>query len=91
MNAFMLEGWTPILLSGILFMVIVFFISRKVSKRAIYSLALVLSLICIGVVISSMTVVGGWEGMGIAIVAISILIGIWIGTIIGIANRKVSI
>lgn len=91
MNAFMLEGWTPILLSGILFMVIVFFISRKVSKRALYSLALVLSLICIVVVILSMTVVGGWEGMGIAIVAISILIGIWIGTIIGIANRKVSI
>lgn len=91
MNAFMLEGWTPILLSGILFMVIVFFISRKVSKRALYSLALVLSLICIAVVILSITVFGGWEGMGIAFVAISILMGLWIGTIIGIANRKVSI
>lgn len=91
MNAFMLEGWTPILLSGILFMVIVFFISRKVSKRALYSLALVLSLLCIAVVILSITVFGGWEGMGIAFVAISILIGLWIGAIIGIANRKVSI
>lgn len=91
MNAFMLEGWTPILLSGILFMVIVFFISRKVSKRALYSLSLVLSLICIAVVILSITVFGGWEGMGIAFVAMSILVGLWIGTLIGIANRKVSI
>lgn len=87
----MLEGWTPILLLGILFLVIIFFISRKVSKKALYSLSLVLSLICIGVVILSMTVVGGWEGMGIGFVAISVLIGIWIGTVIGIANKKVSI
>lgn len=87
----MLEGWTPILLFGILSMVIVFFISRKVSKRALYSMSLVLSIICIAVVILSMTVVGGWQGMGIAFIAISILIGIWIGTVIGIANRKVSI
>lgn len=34
-------------------------------------------------------VVGGWDGMGLGFVAISVLLGTWIGTIIGISSKKV--
>lgn len=36
MDALMLEGWTPILLVGIVIALIVFFISRKISRKALF-------------------------------------------------------
>lgn len=35
MNAFMLEGWTPILLLGVVSIVMIYFTSRKVSQIAL--------------------------------------------------------
>ena len=83
MNALMLEGWTPILLSGIVFAIGMFIISRKVPRKTLFSTSTVLSMICIGVIIFSVIGVGGWEGMGIGLFTISILVGIWVGTGIG--------
>jgi len=90
MNAFMLEGWTPILLLDAIFIVGIYFISRKVSRKTLYTVSLVLSLICFGLVIYSIFVVGGWEGMGLGFVAISVLLGTWIGTIIGISSKNIN-
>lgn len=88
MNALMLEGWTPILLLGFVFAIVIFIISRKVSRKALFSIATVLSLICIGMVIYSVTVVRGWDGVGILFVTFSAFLGIWIGIIIGTINKK---
>lgn len=91
MNAFMLEGWTPILLFGAVFIVGVYFISRKVSRQALYTVSFALSLICFGLVIYSIFAVGGWEGMGLGFIAISVLLGTWVGTIISISNKNVKV
>ncbi|CAM3184570.1 YesK-like family protein [Filibacter tadaridae] len=88
MDALMLEGWTPILLFGIVFAVGMFIMSRKVSRQALFSTSAVLSLICLAVIIYSVIGVGGWEGMGLGVVSITILLGIWIGTIIGALLRS---
>ncbi|MDM5249017.1 YesK family protein [Lysinibacillus sp. G4S2] len=91
MNAFMLDGWTPILLLGAIFLVGIYFISRKVSRKTLYTVSLVFSFICFGLVLYSIFVVGGWEGMGLGFVAISVLLGTWIGTIIGISSKKINV
>lgn len=88
MDALMLEGWTPILLFGIVFAVGIFIVSRKVSRKVLFSTSVVLSLLCIGIVIYSVAGVGGWEGMGLGFVTISVFLGIWVGTLIGATLRR---
>lgn len=88
MDALMLEGWTPILLCGIVFAIGMFITSRKVSRKSLFSTSTVLSLICIGVIIYSVIGVGGWEGMGLGLFTITILVGIWIGTVFGAISRS---
>ena len=85
----MLEGWTPILLCGIVFAIGMFITSRKVSRKVLLSTATVLSLICIGLIIFSIIAVGGWEGMGLGLFMITILIGTWFGTVIGTFSRRI--
>ncbi|WP_249870727.1 YesK family protein [Oceanobacillus saliphilus] len=87
MDALMLEGWTPILLIGIAVAIIIFFISRKISRKALILVSIVLSLVCVGIVIYSREI-GGWEGFGLIFVAISGFIGIWVGTISGLMIKK---
>ncbi|WP_238602082.1 YesK-like family protein [Lysinibacillus parviboronicapiens] len=50
-----------------------------------------MSLICFAFVLYSIFVVGGWEGMGLGFVAISVLLGTWLGTIIGISSKNISV
>lgn len=88
MDAIMLEGWTPILLMGIGSAIILFFISRKISRKALFLTSTLLSLICIGVVTYSKDVVGGWEGIGLGVVTFIVFIGIWLGTIVGAVKRS---
>lgn len=88
MDALMLEGWTPILLIGIVVAIVIFFISRKISKKPLFLISIVLSLVCVGIVFYSREVVGGWEGIGLAFVTFSGLIGIWVGTISGVSIKK---
>ena len=88
MDALMLEGWTPILLCGIVFAIGMFIISRKVSRKVLLLTATVLSLICIGVIIFSKNVVGGWDGIGLAYLTVTIFAGVWIGTSIGAISKR---
>jgi len=60
----------------------------KVSRKSLFSTSTVLSLICIGVIIYSVIGVGGWDGMGLGLFTITILVGIWIGTVIGAISRS---
>lgn len=88
MDALMLDGWTPILLTGIVIAIIIFFVSRKISRKALFLTSIVLTLICVGIVIYSIKGVGGWEGMGLGIFTLSGFIGIWVGTIMGSVIKK---
>ncbi|AWE08073.1 sodium:dicarboxylate symporter [Lysinibacillus sp. 2017] len=88
MDALMLEGWTPILLCGIMFAIGMYIISRKVSRKALILTATVLSLICIGLIIFSKDVVGGWDGIFLAYFTITIFVGVWIGTFIGAISKR---
>ncbi|MBD8032948.1 MULTISPECIES: YesK family protein [Solibacillus] len=87
MDILMLDGWTPLLLIGIVAAIGIFITSRKVSRKSIFSISTVISLICIVVFIYSIIGVGGWEGMGLGIISFIILAGIWIGTFIGVASK----
>nr|WP_239534709.1 YesK-like family protein [Solibacillus kalamii] len=84
----MLDGWTPILLCGILFVFMMFFIARKVSRNVLLLTSAILSLICFGLLLFSIIVVGGWEGMGLGFFAITIFIGVWLGTVFGLVFRN---
>ncbi|ASN05384.1 YesK family protein [Virgibacillus necropolis] len=84
MNALMLEGWTPILLFGTVFAIGMFIMARKFSRKLLFSIYTVLTLICIGVIIYSVISVGGWEGMGLGFYTFSAMGGILMGTAIGI-------
>jgi len=88
MDVLMLVGWTPILLTGIVVAIIIFFISRKISRKTLFLTSIVLSLVCVGVVIYSKEVVGGWDGIGLAVVTVSVFLGVWVGTITGVIIKK---
>ena len=88
MDALMLEGWTPILLCGIVFAMGMFVTSRKVSRKVLLSTATVLSLICIGLIIYSIIGVGGWDGIGLMYLTVTIFVGVWIGTFIGAISKS---
>ena len=87
-DALMLDGWTPILLLGAIFIALIYFISRKVSRKTLYIVSLVISFLCLDLLIYSVFWVGGWEGMGLGAFTISVLLGTWIGTIIGVLIKK---
>lgn len=91
MDTLMLEGWTPLLLMGIIAAIIMFFTSKKVSKRALFIIAAILTLIGIGITIYSTEAVEGWAGFGMFYLTIIIVLGIWIGTIIGAISKQKNI
>ena len=87
MDALMLEGWTPILLCGIIFAIGMYITSRKISRNSLFATTSVLSLICIGVIIYSVIGVGGWDCVGLVFLTITIFVGVWVGTFIGVVSR----
>ncbi|WP_160196617.1 YesK family protein [Senegalia massiliensis] len=88
MDASILEVWFPLFFIGIIFTIGILAISFKVSRTFLYSISLILSLICIILFLFSITVIRRWEGLAIGFIAISSLIGTWIGTIIGMLIKK---
>ncbi|MEK5185383.1 YesK family protein [Solibacillus sp. FSL W7-1324] len=88
MDALMLEGWTPILLCGIVFAIGMYITSRKVSKKVVLLTATVLSLISVGLIIFSKDVVGGWDGIFLAYFTITCFAGVWIGTFVGTLSKR---
>lgn len=87
METFMLEGWTPILFSGIAFALIMFIASRKITIKSLLTTSAILSLICIAI-LYSIVGLGGWDGMGLGVFTTTVLIGIWIGTSIGAITKR---
>lgn len=90
MDLLMLEGWTPLILMGIIAAILMFLISRKVSKKALYITSSILTLIAIVITIYSTEVVDSWAGFGIFYLTIILILGVWIGTIIGAINKHES-
>ncbi|MER1957382.1 MAG: YesK family protein [Solibacillus sp.] len=88
MDALMLEGWTPILLCGIVFAIGMYITSQKVSRNSLFATAIVLSLICLGVIIYSLIGVRGWDGVGLGFLTITIFVGVWVGTFIGAISKN---
>ncbi|HEY4623466.1 MAG TPA: YesK family protein [Solibacillus sp.] len=43
---------------------------------------------CIGLIIFSKNVVGGWDGIGLAYLMVTIFVGVWIGTFIGAISKR---
>lgn len=83
MDALMLEGWTPILLAGIIAVIVMVLVSRKTSNKNLLRVSIGLSIISLAIIVYSVIGIGGWKGMGIGAVTKTILFGIWLGTGIG--------
>nr|WP_261796324.1 YesK family protein [Oceanobacillus massiliensis] len=64
--------------------IIIFFISLKISRKALILISAVLSLVCVGIVIYSIEAVGGWKDIEILFVTVSGFLGILVGTISGV-------
>lgn len=88
MDTLMLEGWTPLLLMGSIAAASMFFISKKLSKKALFISTAILTLIGIGISIYSTEVANSWAGFGMFYLTIIIIAGVWIGTIAGAINKQ---
>jgi len=87
MDVFMLEGWTPIIIFGIIFAIIMVIISFKVSKSILFLITTIISLFCIAIFIYSFGEIGGWGGLILGFYSIGAFFGTWIGGIIGLIRK----
>ncbi|WP_054711853.1 YesK family protein [Bacillus sp. JCM 19041] len=86
-NVLMLEGWTPMLLIGLASGLILFFISKKISKKAITVTVISLTLAYIATVAYSYIVVRGWEGIGLFALSTIIIFFVWVGSLLGFVTK----
>lgn len=84
----MSEGWLPILFIGIISAIGILIMSFKVTRTVLFIISSILSLICISLFFYSLTDIKSWKGFAVGFITISSLIGIWIGTIIGMLIKK---
>lgn len=82
MNLNLLSDWLPIILIGLAATVIVLGLAKFLNKNVLYTITSILCLVCFALIIISVVVVGGWEGMGMGIVTIAIFLGISLGVVI---------
>ncbi|MGO1368828.1 MAG: YesK family protein [Senegalia sp. (in: firmicutes)] len=90
MDVLMLDGWTPIIILGIIFAIIMFIISFKVSKSILFLITIIISLFCIAIFIYSFGQVGGWGGLILGFYSIGAFFGTWIGGIIGLIKKLIN-
>lgn len=83
----MLEGWTPMLLIGLAAGVILFFVSKKISKKSITITAISLTIAYIAAATYGYFVVNGWEGIGILALSTIILFFSWLGLLLGYVTK----
>lgn len=76
------KDWFPILLVGLSATLIVLGLAKGLTKHIFYTLAAILSLLCCLAILISVIVVGGWAGMGMGVVAITVFLGIVLGVIL---------
>ncbi|HHV26681.1 MAG TPA: sodium:dicarboxylate symporter [Tissierellia bacterium] len=88
MNILMSEGWFPILFIGIISAIGILIMSFKVTRTDLFITSSILNLICISLFFYSLTDIKSWKDFAVGFITISSLIGIWIGTIIGMLIKK---
>lgn len=88
MEVFMLDGWTPILLTGIVAMGLVIALSRKLSRPLFSKITLGIAVLSVAAFFISMIAIGGWEGMGYSFLAGAVLLGTLIGMAVGAVSTK---
>lgn len=88
MDTLLLEGWTPIIILGIVFAIGIFIVSLKVSRKLLFLISIILSFLCVGLFIYGLAGIGRWEGLVLGFVTISVFLGIWIGEIVGIIYKR---
>lgn len=87
----MLEGWLPIIVLFILAACLVVVLARYTRNLIVFSLSAVLGIICLGTILFSIFMVGGWDGMAIGFYAIAAFLGLSIGTAMSPFIKKKSV
>ncbi|WP_040285053.1 YesK family protein [Sporosarcina koreensis] len=88
MEALMLNGWTPILLAGIVAMGLVITLSRKLSRPLFFKIVLGIAVLSVAAFFISMIVIGGWEGMGYSFLSGAVLLGTLVGMAVGAVSDR---
>lgn len=84
----MLEGWLPIIVLFILSACLIVVMARYTRHHIVFSLSALLGFVCLGTILYSIFMVGGWDGMAIGFYAIAAFLGLAIGTAISPFVKK---
>lgn len=82
MDHFLLEGWLPILLPGVIILLVIWMLNKKFNSRTVYLISCSFLLASVIALFCSIYYVGGWTGMGIGFYSVSVFIGTLIGIIL---------
>ncbi|MBY7144921.1 sodium:dicarboxylate symporter [Virgibacillus sp. NKC19-3] len=82
MDRLLLSEWLPIILTGVLVAVIIVTLAFSIKKAVLYIITTILSLVCISLIVFSLVGIGGWEGMGLGLFAVSAFLGLTVGVLI---------
>ncbi|PFA63061.1 sodium:dicarboxylate symporter [Bacillus sp. AFS015802] len=83
-----LEGWMPIILLFLSTACLIVVMARYTGNYIVFSLSAMLGCISLGIILYSIFLVGGWEGMAIGFYAIAAFLGLSIGTAISPFIKK---
>lgn len=86
-----LGGWLPIILLFIMSKCLIVVMARYTRNRIVFSLAALLGVISLGLILYSIFIVGGWDGMAIGFYSISAFLGLSIGMAISPFIKKKSL
>ncbi|MFI8684865.1 YesK family protein [Rossellomorea sp. NPDC077527] len=86
-----LGGWLPIILLFIMSICLIVVMARYTRNRIVFSLAALLGVMSLGLILYSIFIVGGWDGMAIGFYSISAFLGLSIGTAISPFIKKKSL
>jgi predicted membrane protein len=87
-EVFYLEGWLPIILLFIITTCLIVVMARYTRNHIVFSLSAVLGCLSLGIILYSVFMVGGWDGMAIGFYAIAAFLGLSIGTAISPFIKK---
>ncbi|MEN1968373.1 YesK family protein [Lentibacillus sp. N15] len=88
MNSSNVQEWLPLILAGIIAAAVIVVLARFIHKAVLYAITTFASLLCIAAVFISVSLVGGWEGMGIGLFAVAVYLGLIVGTVGSMFVRK---
>ncbi|WP_147358282.1 MULTISPECIES: hypothetical protein [Clostridia] len=77
----LLEAWWPIILAGVIAASSVVILAYYIRRTILYLLTTIASLISFIILILSIFAIGKWADIGIGMFAISVLLGVNIGTL----------